>query len=202
VVGHRGLAQLLEDGALILGGEGVLDELLGNGRAALHHALLDDVLVEGAADAAQVDAVVRVEALVLDRDDRVLHHRRDLVLAQEQALLVAGEDADLLAGAVQQHRVAGGRLVERRQVGGDRHHHPEDGRDGGQEADPDEQGEQPQLADPHTPATRRRPVAVLGAQRDDGRSVAAAVAGGGRRVESAVEIAHTGRSGRAVSTPR
>jgi hypothetical protein len=142
VVGHRRLAQLLEDGPLVLRGERVLDELLGDRGAALHHPLLHDVLVEGAADAAQVDAVVGIEALVLDRDDRVLHHRRDLVLAQEQALLVAGEDADLVAVAVQQHRVAGGWLVERRQVGGDRHHHPEDGRDGGQEADPDEQREQ------------------------------------------------------------
>ena len=57
--------------------------------AALHHPLLHDVLVERAADAAQVDAVVGVEAPVLDGDDRVLHHRRDLVLAQEEALLVA-----------------------------------------------------------------------------------------------------------------
>ena len=56
----------------------------------------EDVLVEGAADAAQVDAVVGVEAAVLDRDDRVLHDRRDLVSRRKDPLLVAGQDADPL----------------------------------------------------------------------------------------------------------
>ena len=74
LVGQRGLAQLHEQRAVVLGGERVLDELLRDRRAALHHALVDDVLPQGAADAAQVVALVGVEAAVLDRDDRLLHH--------------------------------------------------------------------------------------------------------------------------------
>ncbi len=130
VVGHRRLAQLLEDRAVVLGGERVLDELLRDRRAALDGLLRAHVLPQRAADAAHVDALVRVEAAVLDRDDRVLHHGRDLLLAEEDALLVAGQDADAAAAAVEDHRRAVGRLLERRQVGRDGHHHPEDGRDG------------------------------------------------------------------------
>ena len=40
--------------------------------------LLRDVLPDGAQDSVQVDAAVLEEALVLDRDDRLLHQRRDL----------------------------------------------------------------------------------------------------------------------------
>ena len=49
---------LLEQRAVVLGLEPVLDELLGDRRAALHRAAGDDVLVERAADAAQVDALL------------------------------------------------------------------------------------------------------------------------------------------------
>src|SRR5215208_7177181 len=80
LVGQRGLAQLHEQRAVVLGGERVLDELLRDRRAALHHALVDDVLPQGAADAAQVVALVGVEAAVLDRDDRLLQDRGDLGL--------------------------------------------------------------------------------------------------------------------------
>ncbi len=78
VVGQRGLAELLEDRALALGLQRDLDELLRDGRAALGAAVLGQVGHERAGDAADVDAVVGVEALVLHGDDRVLHHRRDL----------------------------------------------------------------------------------------------------------------------------
>ena len=155
VVGEGGLAELLEHRPLVLGGERVLDELLGDRRAALDDLLLDDVLVEGARDAAQVDAVVGVEAAVLDRDDRVLHDRRDLVLAQEQPLLVAGQDADPVPVAVVDDRVARGRLLELGQVGGDGHQHPEHGRDGGQDAEAEQEREQAQLADADAAAGRR-----------------------------------------------
>ena len=77
-VGERRLAELLEDRAAALGGERVLDELLGDRRAALGGALAEDVLDQGAADALEVDAVVRVEARVLDRDHGVLDVGGDL----------------------------------------------------------------------------------------------------------------------------
>jgi hypothetical protein len=82
---------------------------------------------------------VGVEAAVLDRDDRVLHPGRDLLLAEEEAALVARQEPEPAAVAVQQHGVADAGLLERRQVRGDGHHHPEHGRDGGQQAEPDQE---------------------------------------------------------------
>ena len=181
VVGERGLAQLDEQRALVLGGERVLDELLGDRRAALDRGLAAHVLVERARDAAQVDALVGVEAAVLDRDDRVLHHRRDLGLGDVQLALVAGQQADLAAAASRITELPWSGSSSWRQVGGDGHHHPEHGRDGGQQAEADQQREHPQLADAHAPArggassaaaSRRR------AQRDDLGAVAVAVAVG------------------------
>src|SRR4029077_19317487 len=55
----------------------VLDELLGDRRTALHRAAVRDVGPDRAGHAAEVDAAVLVEALVLDRNDRVLHPRVD-----------------------------------------------------------------------------------------------------------------------------
>ena len=156
VVRHRRLAQLHEQRPAVLGGERVLDELLGDRRAALHRLLGQDVLVERAADAAEVDAVVGVEALVLDRDDRVLHGRRDLVLGDEDPLLVAGQAAERLAAAVDDHGVAGRRLLELRQVGGDGHHHPEHGRDGREQSEARQQRDHAQLADAQRDARAAR----------------------------------------------
>ena len=79
VVGERRLAQLLEHGPAVLGGERVLDELLGDRRGALLGGARAHVLPHGAGDALEVDPAVLVEALVLDRDHRLLHHRGDLV---------------------------------------------------------------------------------------------------------------------------
>ena len=73
---------------------GVLHVLLRDRRAALDDALAPDVLPESTEDAAEVDAVVLVEALVLDRDDRLLHDRRDRLGADEDAALVAPEDRE------------------------------------------------------------------------------------------------------------
>ncbi len=132
VVGERGLAQLLEDRAAILRLRRVLDELLGDRRAALDGLAGRDVLPQRAPDAADVDAVVLVEALILDRDDRVLHVRRDLARRDDDPALV-GERREVGPVDVGEQRVL--RLLELlavlelRQVGRDRHHHPEGGRD-------------------------------------------------------------------------
>jgi hypothetical protein len=192
VVRERGLAQLLEQRAVVLGGEGVLHQLLGDRRAALHDALLDHVLVKGAADAAQVDALVGVEAPVLDRDDRVLHHGSDLGLLEEQPLLAAGEQPEVVALHVRQVRVARRRELELRQVGRDGHHHPEDGRDPREEAEADQQQEQPQLADPHVPARRLGPLALaVRPQRDHGSPVSVTAIGrAGMGACGAFVIAH------------
>ncbi len=138
-VGERRLAELLEDRAAALGGERVLDELLGDRRGALRGALAEDVLDQGAPDALEVDAVVLVEARVLDRDHRVLDVGGDLPRAEQDLVLVAGQGADRLAGGVEDlavlRRLELGEVVDRRQVLGDRHHHPEDHRDEGQDAE-------------------------------------------------------------------
>ena len=83
---ERGLLQLARDRALVVD-ERVLDELLRDCRAALNRALVPDVGPDGAHDPVQVDAVVLVEAMVLDVDDRVLHPRRDVVPVDELARL-------------------------------------------------------------------------------------------------------------------
>jgi hypothetical protein len=74
----------------------VLDELLRDRRPALDGAPVRDVGPESPGDAANVDAAVLVEPLVLDGDDRLLHDRVDLVARDEAASLVSaehGEDA-------------------------------------------------------------------------------------------------------------
>ena len=120
---QHGLAELARVGALVAH-VGVLDELLGDGGAALDDRAGAQVEDHGAGDALVVDAVVLVEALVLHGHGGLLHDLRDLVAGHEHAVLGAvqlGDDA--LAGAVVQHRVDGVgvavQVLERRQVAGE-----------------------------------------------------------------------------------
>ena len=100
LVGKRRFAELLKDGAVVLGCERVLHELLGDGRGALLGRAGQDVLVDGAGDALVVDAAVLVEAAILDRHDRLLHHRGDLVRLDEDAALVVRERGQANAVAI------------------------------------------------------------------------------------------------------
>ncbi len=131
LVGERRLAQLLEDGALVLGGELDLHVLLRDGGRALDGAALGRVLEGGAQDAAHVDAGVRPEAAILDRDHRLLHHRGDLLLRQVDAPVIAGERPDLVAALVEQDRRLRRRVqrLELREVRGECHEQAERGRD-------------------------------------------------------------------------
>ena len=90
--GERRLAHLARD-RLLVADVGVLDELLRDRRAALDDALRADVLPERAHDAARVDAVVLVEAAILDRDDRLAHDRRDVVDVLEEHAALRGRGA-------------------------------------------------------------------------------------------------------------
>ncbi len=101
LVGERRLAQLLEDRAVRLGLQGVLDELLLDRRGALDGAFVLDVVDERARDAADVDAAVGLEALVLDRDHRLLDDPRDLFGGDDHPVLLA-EHADRVAEVVVQ----------------------------------------------------------------------------------------------------
>src|SRR5579862_8561687 len=87
---ERRLFQLPEDRALVAG-QRVLHELLRDRRAALHGASAD-VVPERATEAADIHRAVLVEALVLRRDDRLLHPRRDLVGLHEDAALRPAQD--------------------------------------------------------------------------------------------------------------
>ena len=119
VVGQRGLAHLLEHGPAILRARGVLDELLRDRRSALDGAALGDVLPERPPRAAQVDALVLVEALVLDRDDRVLHRGRDRRGGNDDPALI-GERREVVPVDVGEQRVLRllelGAVLELRQV--------------------------------------------------------------------------------------
>ena len=83
---QHGLDELALERALPLGVD-VLHELLRDRRAALRSPRQQ---VDGgrAREADRVDRPVLVEALVLDRDDRLLHDLRDLVGLDELAVLV------------------------------------------------------------------------------------------------------------------
>ncbi len=164
-VGERRLAELLEDRAAFFGGQGVLDELLGDRRGALLGALAEDVADQGAGDALEVDAVVFVEARVLDRDHRVLDVRRDLPRGEQDLVLVAGQGADRLARGVEDLAVLRGlvlgEVVDRRQVARDGGHHPEDHRDKPQHAEPQHNEEDAQLLEARLAAFARQESAAV-----------------------------------------
>ncbi len=148
LVGERRLAQLLEDRAVRLRLQRVLDELLLDRGGALDRALVQDVLDEGARDAADVDAAVAAKALVLDRDHRVLDDLRDLTGGQED-LVLAAQHPQRAAEVVEQHRVARvvvlRAVVQRGQVGGDGHEHAEHERDQAEQHDRQEDQEEAKL---------------------------------------------------------
>ena len=151
VVGERGLAELLEDGSRALRLERVLDELLGDRRGALGGPAGQDVGQAGSGHALDVDAVVLVEAAVLDRDGGLLHVGRDLIGVVQDALVVVQQRPDLVALIVEDDRVLGlGELLlvlELRQVLRDRHHHPEEGRDDREQAEAGQDDQQAKLLD-------------------------------------------------------
>ncbi len=161
--GERRLAHLARDG-LLVAAVGVLHVLLRDGRAALDDALAADVLPEGAHDAAKVDSVVLVEALVLDDDDRLLHDRRDRLGADEHAALVAAQDGEHapLPGPVRR-RVDDGvdvalraRGIERGELAPDRGHEPEAECGTREREEDEEQRSKAALADPATLRCRVR----------------------------------------------
>ena len=127
---------------------------MGDRRAALGGAAAREVVEEGAPDAAQVDAVVLVEALVLDGDDRVLHRQRDVVGRDDDPALV-GERREVLAADVDEdgvlRRLELGLVLELGQVAGDRHHHPEGRRDEREQRETEEDERQPQPLEPWPP---------------------------------------------------
>ena len=136
LVGERRLLQLLEERAVLLRDQRVLDELLGDRRGALRGALAAHVLPQRARDALVVDALVLVEALVLDRDHGVLDVRARCRPSRPGcgSRRRSGRPAGCLPRVVRTSTELRAALelvlgLELGQVLGDGHHHPEDRRD-------------------------------------------------------------------------
>ena len=157
--GKRRLFELAADGSLGRDAR-VLDELLRDGRTALYDALARDVGPHCAPDPAEVDTPVLVEALVFDRNDRLLHDRRDVGGPDEDAALGAperGEDRvpvvriDVpidLTGHVR--RIAG------RDLARNSRDQPERERRDAEEKKDDEEGSEAELSDPPPAPVRGR----------------------------------------------
>ena len=149
---ERRLLQLPADRALVMEVR-VLDELLRDRRAALDDLLVAQVLPDGADDAVDVDAAVLVEALVLDRDDRVLHLRRDVLRRHEDPALRPAKDREHPLARVGRVDVAVDLLlleaggIEGRDLARDRRHQTERERDQAEQAEDQEEAEQAQLSD-------------------------------------------------------
>ena len=150
--GERGLLELAADRALLLRVL-VLDELLGDRRAALDDVLRADVGPDRAGHALDVDALVLPEAAVLDGDDRLLHHGRDLLRTHQDAALGAAQDGEhrLAVRGVDVAEPLGPPLVaglELGQLARDGADEPEHERHRHQTGDDGEEREEPELADP------------------------------------------------------
>ena len=136
LLGQLRLADLARVG-LLVGDVERADELHRDRRAALLVVAVE-VVDRGADDALVVDAVVLVEALVLDRDGRVAHDLRDVRALEREVQLVVLDEAERGAVGRVDARVLGDRAGlerrERRGRGGEVH----DVADGAEAGDHDE----------------------------------------------------------------
>ena len=133
---QRHLLHLAGERAL-LRQEQVLGELLGQRRAALRDAAMQDVGDDGAGDADRIDAVMRVEAPVLDRHECLRHVARQVLQRHRGAAHVAagGEQVALQIDDLDRGRALGDfERLDRRQMGADPHR-AADGGDDQPEAD-------------------------------------------------------------------
>ena len=153
----------------------VLHELLRDGRAALHGGFLPDVGPERAPHAADVDAAMFVEALVLGRDDRLFDPRRDLVARHEHAALAPSEDrengvavacvdvaVDLLARRLRER-------VEPAQLLADRDDNPVRERREREHAQDADESEEAELADPALGSARSRRLGAFSTEQHGSR---------------------------------
>ena len=172
--------RLARDRAL-LGQEQILGELLGDGRAALRGAAAQHVGDQRAHDSERVDAVMRVEAAILDGDEGLRHVVGQLAQRHRGAAHVAARGERRAVGAEDQDRgraLGNFERLDRRQVDAD----PDQNAD---RADDRPQGENggpiDQTADAERPLPRvpRRALLLLAGARASSRG------GGCRRALSA-----------------
>src|SRR5579863_5707188 len=96
-------------GVAVSGEEEIARELHGERGSALHAAAAAEVVPDGADDAEDVDAPVRLEVLVFDGDDGLAEDRGELVVVDQDAAL-EGEGADDAAFYVEEIG-GGGRAI-------------------------------------------------------------------------------------------
>ena len=184
--GERHLLQLARYGALLRQKQ-VLGELLGDGGSALRGAAPQHVLDDGAHDAPRIDAVMRIEAAILDGDEGLGHVIRQFAQRHRRAAHVAAGGERRAVGAEDQHRgraLGNFQRLDRRQV----------------DADPDERAD---CAD-HRPEREHR--APIDQPADAGTAFAAAAAApltslarrGGLTTPPAAVAARSGRPAGAV----
>ena len=119
-----------------------------------------DVGPDGTGDSAEVDAAVLVEALVLDRDDRLLERRADLVAPDEDPALRSaqrGEDrAAVVRIDVSVDLLRDAARVAARNLPRDGRHHPECERSEAEEEENQQDGDKTKLPNsaPHRPRRR------------------------------------------------
>ena len=95
--------RLARDRAL-LRQEQILGELLGDGRSALRGAATQDVGDHGAQDSQRVDAVMGIEAAILDGDERLGHVIRQFVQRYRRTAHVAARRQCCAVDADDEHR--------------------------------------------------------------------------------------------------
>jgi hypothetical protein len=151
VEGHRGLADLFEDRPVVLLGQCVLDELLGDRRGTLDR-VAGRIVDQGADRALEIDAGVGPERLVLGGDDGAAHVPADVGVGVDDLVVGRRELSDQPALVVVEVGVAFravlALVLQLGQIGGDRHDHPEHERHGRQRAEPDQDRQEAQLPDP------------------------------------------------------
>ena len=103
---HQHLVHLAQHRALVTQVQ-ILDQLLGQGTAALHHPLRQQIHAEGAQQTDEVDAMMLEEAPVLDRDqggdERLGHFVESEQLAVIEALRIDAPDL----GRLEAHQIDG-----------------------------------------------------------------------------------------------
>src|SRR4029077_17793849 len=111
------LDDLLPDRVLVAAEVGIANQLHRDRRSPLQSGAVGDVLDGRAEDPGEVDAVVLVEPLILDRDGRVLELGGDLLPGDRCAQLVGLDEAEARAVGGEHLR---GAVAENRAKGGDR----------------------------------------------------------------------------------
>ena len=132
--GDEDLGELAANG-LVGGQEALSGELLRDRAAALSQAAFEDVVQGGAANADDIDTAVVVEALILDREDRLHEPGRDFRQRDIDALLAKDRERGLILRVEERrglrHRADAAQRLAIGHLAGDAGDEPDDGNEDG-----------------------------------------------------------------------